>query len=162
MPLCRALGLLVSAAVVAMAMGGCSGPSDTTEKNDRTAMRQGTVTINGHTFHVALAMTPEERRIGLMNVSADELGQDEGMLFAFAGERPLGFWMKNTIIPLDIAFIDREGRIVTIHTMKALDTSSYLSKEPAQYALEVHAGRFASLGIQEGDQVRIQETVLKP
>lgn len=146
---------------VMLLMAGCSGVGDPTEKNDRSAMRHGTATIKGHTFNVAIAVTAEEQRVGLMNVGADELGQDEGMLFAFAGERPLGFWMRNTVIPLDIAFIDSQGRIVKIHTMKPQDMSTYPSGQPAQYALEVHAGRFEALGIQEGDQVQIQETVLK-
>jgi len=125
-------------------------------------MEQATVTINGHAFQVAVARTPDEQRVGLMNVAADELGQDEGMLFVFPWERRLYFWMKHTIIPLDIAYMDARGEIVQTHTMKALDVSQYPSVRPAQYALEVHAGRMEALSIRQGDVAQIAFKALKP
>ncbi len=161
----------LTAAVLACLGGGlgvvgCSGctdgpavPAGSSVKNDRSQMAQSTVTIKGHTFNAAVARSHQEQQIGLMNVTADELGQDEGMLFVFSSERPLSFWMKNTLIPLDIAFINASGRIVRIHTMKALDLSSYASGTPAMYALEVHAGRFAALSIVEGDTVEFGDSL---
>lgn len=144
---------------------GCSSspqPGRAILRNDRSRMQQATVTVKGHTFKAAIARTAEEQRIGLMNVKPEELGQDEGMLFVFPRQRHLSFWMKNTITPLDIAFINDRGRIVKIHTMKAMDMTSHPSGEPARYALEVHAGRLAGLRIREGDTVEIAETALKP
>ncbi|MBN1346507.1 MAG: DUF192 domain-containing protein [Phycisphaerae bacterium] len=157
------LGVVLSAC----ATWGCSteqqpGAVQPGERNDRSAMLQADVTIKGHTFHVAVARTYEEQRVGLMNVTAEALGQDEGMLFVFDQDRSLSFWMKNTIIPLDIAYINSGGQIVQTHTMKALDLSTYPSGQPARYALEVHAGRLAALGIAAGDAVEIPESVLKP
>lgn len=148
------MACLASALVV-----GCG---DSAERNDRSRMKQATVTIKGHTFKVAVASTIEEQRVGLMNVKSDELGQDEGMLFVFRQERPLSFWMKNTITPLDIAFVDSRGRIVKTYTMKPLDTTSHSSVKPARFALEVHAGRLAALGITEGDVAQITGISLKP
>lgn len=139
--------------------GGCY---DSAERNDRSGMKQATVTIKGHVFKVAVASTIEEQRVGLMNVKPDELGQDEGMLFVFPQEGPLSFWMKNTITPLDIAFMDSRGRIVKTHTMKPLDMTSHPSVKPARFALEVHAGRLAALGIAEGDVAQIAGIPLKP
>jgi uncharacterized protein len=152
---------LIVASLLGMMATGCS-TGNHGERNDRSKMQQANVTIKGHTFKVAVARTSSELQLGLMNVKAEELGPDEGMLFVFGYDQELGFWMKNTLIPLDIAFINSTGRIVRIHTMKALDLSSYPSGEPAKYALEVKAGRFAALSIGQGDTVTIQESVLKP
>ncbi len=150
-------------------IGGCGcergsdlRPGQQAERNDRSQMEQATVTIKGHEFQVAVARTPDEQRVGLMNVASDELGQDEGMLFVFPRERQLYFWMKNTIMPLDIAYINAQGQIVQTHTMKALDTSQYPSVRPAQYALEVHAGRLEALSIRQGDVAQITFKALKP
>ncbi len=148
-----AIGCLGSSLVL-----GCSGVGQD-QRNDRSTMEQGTVTIKAQTFKVAVARTSEELRIGLMNVEPDELGQDEGMLFVFPREQLLSFWMKNTLMPLDVAYVDAGGTIVRIHTMKALDLSSYPSGQPARYALEVHAGRLAALSIREGDVLQFSEGI---
>ncbi|MCL2330586.1 MAG: DUF192 domain-containing protein, partial [Phycisphaerae bacterium] len=83
------------------------------------------------------------------------------MLFVFSNERSLGFWMANTITALDIAYIAADGRIVRTYTMAPLETRTYPSIEPAQFALEVRAGLFAELGIAAGQYVDIPESVLK-
>lgn len=157
------IAALLFATVALMGAGptGC-WIGDQGERNDRTKMQKATVTIKGHTFQVTVAKTAWEHQLGLMNVKPEELGQDEGMLFVFSREQPLSFWMKNTITPLDVAFINAAGQIVRIHTMRPKDMSSYPSGYSAQFALEVHAGRFAALSIVEGDQVVIPEAVLKP
>jgi hypothetical protein len=137
---------------------GCSTDTKQVERNDRAKMEQVKITIKGHTFNVAVARTPKELELGLMHVKPDEMGQDEGMLFVFPRQQPLSFWMKNTVMPLDIAFINVQDKIVKTHTMKALDESQYPSIQPAQFALEVHAGRLAALSIGEGDTVEMQGT----
>jgi uncharacterized membrane protein (UPF0127 family) len=125
-------------------------------------MLRAKVIIRGHTFDVAVAKSPSEQQLGLMNVKFDELGRNEGMLFVFPQEQQLAFWMKNTLIPLDIAYINSQGRIVRIQTMRPLDLSTYPSGHPARVALEVHGGRLAALSIAEGDTVQIPESILKP
>ncbi len=93
-----------------------------------------------------------ERARGLMYRTA--LAEDRGMLFVFDEEQELSFWMKNTLIPLSIAFMDSEGRIVDIQDMKALDADPphYVSAEPARYALEVNQGFFEERGVEVGDR----------
>jgi len=92
---------------------------------------------------------------GLMGRTA--LAEDSGMLFVYPEERELSFWMKDTLIPLSIAFMDAEGRIVDIQDMKALDDTPphYASAEPARYALEVNKGFFDERGVEVGDMARL-------
>ena len=98
-----------------------------------------------------------ERQTGLMGRT--ELAPDAGMLFVFGRERDLSFWMRNTLIPLSIAYISADGRIVDIQDMEPLDDEppSYASAEPARYALEVNQGFFAERGVEVGDRVEIPE-----
>ncbi len=102
---------------------------------------------------VEIADTNEERQTGLMGRTA--LAEDAGMLFVFDTEQQLSFWMKDTLIPLSIAFIDSEGRIVDIQDMQPLDETPHPSAAPAQYALEVNQGFFEARGIQVGDTVEL-------
>lgn len=125
-----------------------------------------TLTINEIAFHAWLALTDAQQQQGLMRVTEAEMapaddGKERGMLFVFSNERPLSFWMLNTIIPLDIAFARSDGKIVKIHTMPPLTTQPFPSLQPAQFALEVRAGTFQRLGITEGDLLVIPEDVLK-
>ena len=97
-----------------------------------------------------------ERARGLMERTA--LAEDAGMLFVFKRERQLSFWMKNTLIPLSIAYIAADGRIVDIEDMEPLDDETkHPSAEPAQYALEVNQGFFQERGIEVGDMVESPE-----
>jgi uncharacterized protein len=85
------------------------------------------------------------------------LGENRGMLFVFPDERERSFWMKDTLIPLSVAFIDSERRIIDIQDMKPLDDEppSYVSAEPAQYALEVNQGFFEKRSVKVGDRVEL-------
>ena len=104
---------------------------------------------------VEVAKTPEERGYGLMG--RKHLGKDGGMLFIFETEDRHGFWMKNTFIPLSIAFIDKNGRIVSITDMKPLTLDSHVPPQPVLYALEMNKGWFSSRGIKVGDMVRFSK-----
>ncbi len=84
------------------------------------------------------------------------LGKDSGMLFILRREEPQSFWMKNTLIPLDMIFISRNLVIVEITTMQPCITDpcpDYTSRQPAQYVLEVNAGYCRSRTIRTGDKV---------
>lgn len=85
------------------------------------------------------------------------LGEDCGMLFVYDHEETLSFWMRNTYIPLSIAYINSDGEIIDLQDMKPLDDEppSYVSAEPAQYALEVNQGFFRENGVEVGDQVEL-------
>jgi uncharacterized membrane protein (UPF0127 family) len=104
---------------------------------------------------VEIADTDAERQTGLMGRTT--LAGDAGMLFVFDQEQTLSFWMKDTLIPLSIAYIDAEGRIVDIQDMQPTDDipPQYVSAEPAQYALEVNQGFFEERGVSVGDMVAL-------
>ena len=109
-------------------------------------------------MRVEIADDDFERARGLMYRTA--LVEKRGMLFVYEEEQQkLSFWMKNTLIPLSIAFMDTEGRIVDIQDMEPLDDDppSYVSAEPAQYALEVNQGFFEERGVEVGDRAELPE-----
>lgn len=111
-----------------------------------------TVTLAGHTFSIEFATTPAAQEHGLMNRTS--MPADHGMLFVFADAQPRTFWMKNTLIPLDILFFDAHGRLVAVQAdaqpCKADPCSLYPSNEPARYVLELNAGTAAKLGLRKG------------
>ncbi|HTW90311.1 MAG TPA: DUF192 domain-containing protein [bacterium] len=94
-----------------------------------------------------------DQAVGLMYRRS--MAQDSGMLFAFDDDEVQHFWMKNTLIPLSIAFITRDSLISNILEMAPLDTTTpYVSSKPVRYALEMNAGWFETHGIKPGDTVR--------
>jgi uncharacterized protein len=166
----RILGLLLLSLLI-VGCGGETGDSgsqsaNTTPASDSrpqtTTADSGlrTVTIessNGDKVEVRVEIADDdaERAQGLMGRTA--LGDDRGMLFVFDEEQQLSFWMRNTLIPLSIAFMDSEGRIVDIQDMKPLDDDPphYVSAEPARYALEVNQGFFEERGVEVGDRAEL-------
>ena len=120
------------------------------------------ITANGQTIRVWLAGTDDTQKEGLMFVPAEEIADDQGMLFVFEDENYRGFWMSNTITSLDIAFARMDGTIVKTHTMPPLTLQTFPSIEPAMFALEMKAGAFARLGIKDGDTLTIPDSVFKP
>lgn len=111
--------------------------------------------IKDKEIQVEVAKTPEERAQGLMG--RRHLGKDEGMLFIFETEDHHGFWMKDTLIPLSIAFIDRKGQIVRITDMRPLILESHSPPQPILYALEMKKGWFSANGIKVGDAIRFSK-----
>ena len=85
----------------------------------------------------------------------DRLGEREGMLFVFDREQMLTFWMRNTPLPLSIAFIDARGVIVHITDMAPFSEAPVSSRFPARFALEVNRGAFARAGVAVGDLVEL-------
>jgi uncharacterized membrane protein (UPF0127 family) len=98
------------------------------------------------------ARSDEQRRRGLMGRKS--LADGEGMLFVFESDRILSFWMKDTLIPLSIAFIARDGRILEIRDMESRSLQTIQSARSARYALEVPQGWFARMGIGAGDTIQ--------
>lgn len=107
--------------------------------------------INGRPLYVEIASTPEKRQNGLM--FRKHLGENEGMLFVFEKEKILSFWMKDTYIPLSIAFIDKNGVIVNIFDMKPFSLKPVVSTLKCKYALEVNRGFFRRCGVEVGDKI---------
>ncbi len=107
-----------------------------------------TLTIGTHKLVAEVVTTVEQRATGLMNRFS--LKPDHGMLFVFGRPAPQGFWMKNTYIPLSIAFLDADGRILNIEDMRPQSEETHWSKGPALYAVEMKKGWFAERGIGPG------------
>jgi uncharacterized protein len=108
------------------------------------------------TFRVELARTPQEHERGLMYRS--HLDPDAGMLFLFERPSPLTFWMKNTLIPLDMLFLDGDHKIVGIvENAEPQTLTSRKVAAPAQYVLEIGGGLSARLGIRPGTTVEFRD-----
>jgi uncharacterized membrane protein (UPF0127 family) len=108
--------------------------------------------IDNAVIHTEIAATEKEQEIGLMYVT--KLPDNEGMLFLLPTITQATFWMKNTLIPLSIAYIDRNGVILDIHDMKAMDESIVRSDtDQVAYALEANLHWFALNGIKPGDKL---------
>lgn len=102
-------------------------------------------------LYVEVAKTPIQRERGLMG--RKRLGKNQGMLFDFSSSQKLSFWMRNTYVPLDIAFIDNEGVIQEIKEMIPLSTRPVTSNNQCRYALEVNRGWFDNNNIRAGASV---------
>lgn len=110
-----------------------------------------TLAVGGFPITVELAMTPEDQNIGLMH--RQDLDPDCGMLFCYDDPRDLSFWMRNTSIPLSIAFIGNDGIIKKISDLDPFDERSVTSESPCRWALEVNRGWFDRMGVKIGDSV---------
>ncbi len=101
-----------------------------------------------HVIQAEVAVTPAQRERGLM--FREKLGQNQGMIFVFEEPTEVCMWMKNTPLPLSVAFIDVEGKIVNIADMQPHTTDSHCGAKPVKYALEMNQGWFAQKHIRPG------------
>lgn len=106
------------------------------------------LTAGMNVIHAEVAANAAEREQGLM--FRESMGTNEGMVFLFGAPAQACMWMKNTLIPLSVAFIDRNGRIANIEEMKPQSLDSHCSKGLVYYALEMNAGWFKSRNIKPG------------
>jgi uncharacterized membrane protein (UPF0127 family) len=141
-PLARLQGGLTMRTYVLASIVACGSPS---------GMPTGTISIAGHELSVEVAANGGDRARGLMH--RDRLKPDAGMVFVYPDAAPRSFWMKDTRIPLSIAYVNADGVIVRIADMRPLDTSTTSSLYPAQWAIEVNQGWFARNGIEAGAKV---------
>ena len=119
------------------------------------------VTKSGvHVFTVEVATTEQEKTTGLMY--RKELADGRGMLFDFQRDQEVSMWMKNTFIPLSVAFIDNKGIISNIEDMKPHDETPHGAVKPVRYALEMNAGWFAKRGIKGGVKIEGLEKTPAP
>lgn len=110
------------------------------------------LTAGMHVIQAELALTPEQQQIGMM--FRREMGANEAMLFVEETPGVRCFWMRNTLIPLSIAFIADDGTVVNIADMKPQSDESHCSTKPVRYALEMNVGWFAKRGIKRGSRIR--------
>jgi uncharacterized membrane protein (UPF0127 family) len=113
------------------------------------------VVIGGESFRIEVARTTEQKRQGLMNRRS--LGDREGMIFVYETDQHLAFWMKNTTIPLTLAYLSKDGQIVQIEQLKPLSLKSVISERAVRYGLELPAGVLNDLGVGVGDRVLLPE-----
>lgn len=163
--------LVAAAAVAAVALPACEGDGDrgraggsadaaqATDSSRSAAVRRSpagmrvtTLRVGGEEVTVEVAETEGQRQRGLMG--RDSLREDHGMLFVYSRPQTLSFWMRNTDIPLDIAYISQDGVIVDIQHMEPHTDEQHPSREPALYALEMARGWFEEHGVEVGDRVR--------
>ena len=116
------------------------------------------ILVNGVEFEVYVAMTVGQHTQGLMNATEDQIqplldGTPRGMLFVFSSEAIRSFWMRDTDVPLDLAYARGDGVIAEVHELVPLDETPVVSSEPVQYALEALAGTFAAHGIVPGSVI---------
>ena len=164
----RGLSVILAALFCGLVLVGCSGEETSSEAETSSGAEtsspdeSATVTIDASggqrvevDVEVEIADDYAERQRGLMERT--ELAENAGMLFVFDREQQLSFWMRNTLIPLSIAYIDAEEQIIDIQDMQPLDETSHPSAEPAMYALEVNQGFFDEHGVGVGDEVELPD-----
>ena len=127
------------------------GPENGAPPADPAAEGLVPLTLGKNEIWVEVADGPETRSRGLMH--RDALARDRGMVFLYPRERILTFWMRNTRIPLSIAYIQSNGRIAQIRDMEPYDETNLKSSVPCLYALEMNQGWFERAGVVAGDRV---------
>jgi uncharacterized membrane protein (UPF0127 family) len=160
-----AIFLTIGVAGVAILLQGANRPADPTLAPRAPLEGFGEVAVDvvapdgtGHRWCLLVAETPEQRQQGLMGVTDETLGGHDGMLFRFEDETTVGFWMKDTPMPLTVAYIDSDGGLVSSADMEpclgaaaaASDCPSYPPAGPYRWAVEVPQGNLGSLGIVPG------------
>lgn len=132
------------AVVLATSLAGCA------QGLEKVQLKAG-----DHVITAEVARTESQREQGLMGRT--RLGATEGMIFVFDRDEHLEFWMKNTPLPLSVAFLSVEGKILEIRDMQPFDLRTIRSRFSARYALEMNQGAFQKLGIADGDIMTFPE-----
>jgi uncharacterized protein len=114
-------------------------------------LRTTKLTAGIHVITAEIASTPQSRMIGLM--MREHLAPNHGMVFVFEDKSQHCFWMRNTLIPLSIAFIDDDGTVVSIADMAPKSEASTCPQRPVRYALEMDQGWFAKRGVTAGNKI---------
>jgi uncharacterized membrane protein (UPF0127 family) len=107
--------------------------------------------VGGYPITVELAVSPDEQQVGLMHRRS--LDPDCGMLFCYDDPQELSFWMRDTHVPLSIAFIDDEGRVAGVEDMDPYDENPVRSNVPCRWALEANRGWFSDRNIKIGTKI---------
>ncbi len=121
------------------------------QREFKSGLSQVELTVGGHKLLAEVANGPEARTTGLM--FRRTMAQNRGMLFVFPKAEPLSFWMKNTYLPLSVAFLNAQGIVLNIEDMEPQTEISHASRGPAMFALEMNRGWFAASGVKPGDRV---------
>ena len=143
------LGLLVLIVLLLAGLSAWAGDAPQTQL-PRARIQAGMYMID-----VQVAQTPAQMEIGLMHRKS--MPANEGMLFVFPDKQQRCFWMKNTLIPLTIAFLADDGTLLQTEDMQAGSLTSHCSKQAVRYALEMNLGWFNQRGLQPGERLQIRQ-----
>ena len=136
-----------AAVIAALCVAAVASAQDGPQKLAQVRLNAGI-----HNINAELASTPQQREIGLMFRNA--MPANDGMLFVFEQPGQQCFWMRNTLIPLSVAFIGDDGSVVNIDDMKPQTLDSHCSAKPVRFVLEMNEGWFAKRGIKIGSRLR--------
>lgn len=136
--------LVILTVLLILPLAGCAGKRETIQ-----------VKIGNQVFTLEIARTAEERARGLME--RKNLAPDRGMIFVFPEDSKLSFWMKNTPLPLSIAFISREGVIKEIYDLEPYSLKPVESLYYVRYAVELNRGAFEKAGVSPGYRILLPE-----
>jgi uncharacterized membrane protein (UPF0127 family) len=151
---CRrsALFLTLALSVLLSACGGSDAAKDVTPK---TVDDRFPIQVGGRTVQMQIAALPSEQQKGLMY--RQSMGADEGMLFVFDHPQPMGFWMRNCVLPLDIGYFDASGELKEIYPMYPHDERTVSSHaRDLQFALEMNQGWFRLAGVRAGAKLDLK------
>ncbi len=139
---------MVQAMAIAATLLTAYGPAQAQPQEPQLRLQRVDITAGIHRIDAQVAVTPEQREIGLM--FRKDMPAQEGMLFVFERPATQCFWMKNTLLPLTAAFVADDGTIVNLADMKPQTLDSHCSSKPVRYVLEMNQGWFAHKGIKSG------------
>ncbi len=143
----RLIGRLMFALSCLVLTAGCALAQDAPQMN----LQRIKLAAGMHQIDAQVALSPEQRQIGLM--FRREMPQHEGMIFLFEEPTKQCFWMKNTLLPLTAAFVADDGTIVNLEDMKPQTENPHCSVKPVRYVLEMNQGWFAKKGIKAGSKL---------
>ncbi len=148
-----AIAMTMLSIATTTALPGCHPDTATSTATTTPSLPTVSVQIGQQTFTLEVADDNSERQTGLMHRRS--MAADHGMIFVFPSESMREFWMKNTHIPLDILYLDKAGKIVSIRKLEPLNERSVSSIFPAQYAIELNQGAAAKAGVRVGEMIAI-------
>ena len=140
----------MSAVAIVSSLGGFFTNAQAQDAPQRLTNRT-TLGAGLYNMQVEVAVTPQEHAIGLMHRTS--MGANDGMLFVFDRPGVQCFWMKNTLIPLSVAFVADDGTVVNLDEMKPQTLDSHCSTQPVRYVLEMNTGWFKKKGIKPGQKL---------
>lgn len=154
------LAVVLALACAACGGGGGDGGAGSTDGANLDGFATTRLSVGDAAFETWLADSDAQQRQGFMFATEEQLapladGTPRGMLFSFASDRRLSFFMRDTAVPLDLAYATSEGRIVEVHALVPFDQTSVVAQQPVRYAFEARAGTFARYGIGVGDRITL-------
>ena len=147
-------------AFASFATGFASAQNPAGDAKPQTGLPKLTLSAGGQTITADVAATEQTRQKGLM--FRTQMGKNEGMLFVFPQLGYYAMWMRNTPINLSVAYLDEQGKIISVHEMEAFNETSHQALGPARYALEMNAMWFSQHKLKVGDTVKGLDKAPKP